>query len=207
MSFFGRRRSVGSVQTSDRSVRRRPAYRKARGFESLESRRMLARDFLQIEPGNDVFSGQQVQHFAPAELGVVDSRTTTASITDGDLDYFNFQAAATGRIDLTLTNNGGNPSGDADALVSLTLQVLNGGGTPIQTVVVPTSGGMGTLTINPVNEGTTYFARDRHDGGRRRELFARHRERRPRGHRHEQQSIVPGDESRHARLVRPGGPE
>lgn len=155
MSLFRRRRSGPSLTTS-RTARRSPA-RRLRGWEPLESRRLLARDFL--EAPNDVFPGQAVEHFAPSETGVVHSVSQGASITAGDVDYYTFTASVTGEIVVRFTNNGGNPDGDATTDVGLTLtrrDVANAlVGSPVN---LASSGASGAMTFS-VTAGTSYYVR------------------------------------------------
>ncbi|MFO0869997.1 MAG: SdrD B-like domain-containing protein [Pirellulales bacterium] len=158
MSFFRRRRSAVSLRTPRRRMRRRPLGNSF-VFEALEDRRLMARDFLDVEPTNNAPSGQVVEHFLPSAPYVVDSRSVGASITNGDNDYYQFVAGVTGDIVLTLVNNGGDPSVDLDANVSLVLEQVTAGGATIGAPVpVASNGATGTITFSAA-AGTTYYAR------------------------------------------------
>lgn len=158
MSFFRSRRSVASLRSPRRKTRRRPLGNSF-VFEALEDRRLMARDFFDVEPTNNASPGQVIEHFSPSATAVVDSRSVGASITDGDNDYYQFVASVNGDIVLSIVNNGGDPSGDLDANVSLALQQVNNVGAPIGGPVnVATNGATGTITI-PATAGTTYYAR------------------------------------------------
>ncbi|HJN11910.1 MAG TPA: hypothetical protein QF564_24710, partial [Pirellulaceae bacterium] len=54
---------------------RRTSQRRAFLFEPLEQRLLLTRNFVEVEPVNDTFPGQTVEHFSTSEVGVVDSAT------------------------------------------------------------------------------------------------------------------------------------
>ncbi|MCA9206564.1 MAG: hypothetical protein KDA59_26100, partial [Planctomycetales bacterium] len=116
--------------TTPRRQRRRELLRRVGWIEPLEARQLLARDFMEAV-ANDAFPGQAVQHFAPAEVGVVDSRLANGSITNGDSDFHNIRAAVAGDVVVTLTHRGGDPSGDGVVEDDLVLQQLDSGGAPI----------------------------------------------------------------------------
>lgn len=111
----------------EKSRRRRTSAVRRAGFEPLENRLLLARVFAEVEANNTLVTANIVQHFNPTETGVVDSRSNGATITNGDVDYYTFTAAVTGEIVVTLTNQGGNPSGDAATDDDLTLQQRSAG--------------------------------------------------------------------------------
>ncbi|MDP6558414.1 MAG: SdrD B-like domain-containing protein, partial [Pirellulaceae bacterium] len=113
---------------------RRTSQRRAFLFEPLEQRLLLTRNFVEVEPANDTFPGQAVEHFSPSEVGVVDSATLSfgslvAAITDGDQDFFNATQAVDGDLNVSVINLGGDPSSDG-ADDDLQVRVLNNvGGT------------------------------------------------------------------------------
>ena len=160
--WFSPRRNSNTQRQLLPSKRSRRLRHVLRTIEQLELRTLMARDFLEL--ANDSFPGQTVEHFNPSELGVVDSRSTNASITDGDVDDYNFRSSVAGEIVVSLLHQGGNPSGDdtnanADDLV---LERLNNAGAVIDgPFTIPNPGGTASVSIPGVALGQQFWFRVR----------------------------------------------
>lgn len=130
--------------------------RRAVAFEPLEQRLLLTRNFLEVEPANDTFPGQPVEHFPPAEVGVVDSSSLNASIGDGDQDHYNIKAAVNGQIMVRAQNLGNDPDGQSDS-EALVLKALNSAGVELASWSLPS--GDTVAATAAVNAGDDFWVR------------------------------------------------
>jgi hypothetical protein len=161
MSFFRRRRSTGPASPVARGGRRRTP-RKSCFLETLESRRLLARDFTPLEPNDSAATAQLIEHVAGVSTPIVHSlnSTTPAVITSGDLDFYRAVASVTGNVVVNVTNLGGDPDGDTSNLDNgLRLQRTDNAGVPIGgSVAIPS--GTGTLNVAVTAGDNLYFRVD-----------------------------------------------
>ncbi|HJN08532.1 MAG TPA: SdrD B-like domain-containing protein, partial [Pirellulaceae bacterium] len=126
-------------------------------FEPLEQRLLLTRNFVEVEPVNDTFPGQTVEHFSTSEVGVVDSATLrfgslVAAITDGDQDFFNATQAVDGDLNVSVINLGGDPSSDG-ADDDLQVRVLNNVGGTTATLALSDIGDTQSFEITAGSAG------------------------------------------------------
>lgn len=129
MSFAANTSSRKPRRKKSRNTRARQSKR-AYLFESLEDRLNLSLMFLEVEPNEDTtapinFAGDllaaQSVALPGASTGIVDSVTMAKVIgdsptdNDGNPDYYTFNAAVAGAINVSVINRGGDPGGDGGA--------------------------------------------------------------------------------------------
>ncbi|MCU0978062.1 MAG: hypothetical protein MUF25_02725, partial [Pirellulaceae bacterium] len=134
--------------TKSRKARRSRRDRRAVFYEALESRHLLSVTFTDQEP-NNALPGQVVS--SPGLTGVVDmlgSGSVNSGASDTS-DYYQFQAAVTGDLNVTVGYTGGTSNA--------TVTFYDNASAPIGSAVVIDSGNpTASLTVTGVNTASVY---------------------------------------------------
>ncbi len=152
MSWLGT--AAQNVRRTDRSTKSRKARRVRNGrraisFEALESRHLLSVMFVDTEE-NDAIGTPQAVTSPGLSAGVVDMITSpSGSVTTGDPDYYSFQAAVPGELNVSV----GYTSGTSNATVTFYDNANNPIGAP---VIIDTSNPLASTTVPAVNTANVY---------------------------------------------------